>query len=57
MLDERRAAEESVSRGPELAVDVSSRMRSRSREGSLPELHLEPADKTAVRPEARKEST
>ena len=57
MLNERRAAEESVSRGPELAVDVSSRARTRGRDGSLPELHLEPADKTTVRPEARKDTT
>ena len=45
MLAARRAAEESVSRGPKLAVDVSSRMRS----GSLAELSLDEALKTSVR--------
>jgi serine/threonine protein kinase len=49
MLATRRAAEESVSRGPRLEVDVSSRMRSRNLSGSLPELELE-EDETAVRP-------
>jgi hypothetical protein len=58
MLAARRAAEESVSRGPRLAVDVSSRMRGRrSRTGtsggdsssSLPEIDL-PGENTAVRP-------
>ena len=38
MLAARRAAEESVSRGPKLAVDVSSRMRTSQ---SLPELSLD----------------
>ena len=51
MLAARRATEESVSRGPSLAVDVSSRMRGRrsSASGSsLPEIELEEED-TAVR--------
>ncbi len=47
MLAARRAQEESVSRAPRLAVDVSSRMRS----GSLPELSLDEALQTSVRPE------
>jgi serine/threonine protein kinase len=47
MLAARKAAEASVSRGPRLAVDVSSRMRSG---GSLPELSLDEELKTAVRP-------
>ena len=52
MLAARRAAEESVSRGPKLAVDVSSRMRSGNPSESLPELVLDTAIKTADRPEA-----
>ena len=52
MLAARRAAEESVSRGPKLEVDVSSRMRSGNRSGSLPELVLDSADDTAIRPPA-----
>jgi eukaryotic-like serine/threonine-protein kinase len=51
MLAARRAAEESVSRGPKLEVDVSSRMRSGNPE-SLPELVLDTAIKSADRPEA-----
>ena len=47
MLAARRAAEESVSRGPNLDVDVASRMRS----GSLPELELESGTHTMVRPQ------
>jgi serine/threonine protein kinase len=47
MLEARRAQEASISRGPRLAVDVSSRMRSG---GSLPELSLDEALQTAVRP-------
>jgi len=63
MLAARRAAEESVSRGPRLAVDVSSRMRGRrSRTGtgggdsssSLPEIEL-PGENTAVRPGTTKQ--
>ena len=46
MLEARRAAEESASRGPKLAVDVASRMGS----GSVPELSLEEGTKTALRP-------
>jgi len=47
MLEARRAAEVSASRGPKLAVDVQSRVRSES----LPELSLEDAGtKTALRP-------
>jgi len=52
MLAARRAAEESVSRGPRLEVDVASRM-SGSRSGSIPELSLEDegaGTKTRVRP-------
>jgi hypothetical protein len=46
MLAARRAAEATGSRGPNLAVDVASRMRSR-----LPELSLEEeGTKTAMRP-------
>jgi hypothetical protein len=48
MLAERRAAEASVSRAPRLGVDVASRMRS----GSLPELSLDTATRTTVRPQA-----
>jgi eukaryotic-like serine/threonine-protein kinase len=47
MLAARRAAEESVSRGPKLAVDVSSRMRSSQ---SLPELSLDQTTETVERP-------
>jgi eukaryotic-like serine/threonine-protein kinase len=57
MLAARRAAEESVSRGPKLEVDVSSRMRSRSRAGSgnsLQELELDTGEQTAARPVAGK---
>ena len=47
MLEARRAAEATGSRGPNLAVDVASRMRS----GSLSELSLEAeGTKTALRP-------
>jgi eukaryotic-like serine/threonine-protein kinase len=49
MLAARRAAEASVSRGPKLAVDVNSRMRT----GSLPEISLDEAAQTALRPAAR----
>ena len=52
MLAARRAAEESVSRGPRLEVDISSRMRSGNRSESLPELVLDTAIKTADRPDA-----
>jgi eukaryotic-like serine/threonine-protein kinase len=45
MLAERRAAEESVSRGPRLEVDVGSRVRSES----LPELSLGEGTATAFR--------
>jgi hypothetical protein len=46
MLEARRAAEESASRGPKLAVDVASRMGS----ASLPELEVEDeGTKTAIR--------
>jgi serine/threonine-protein kinase len=45
MLAERRAQQASVSRGPRLAVDVSSRMRS----ASLPEISLDEALQTSVR--------
>jgi hypothetical protein len=44
MLAARRAEEVAASRGPKLAVDVASRMRS-----SLPELSLEGGTKTAIR--------
>jgi serine/threonine-protein kinase len=44
----RRAAEESLSRGPKLEVDVASRMGS----GSLPELTAATATRIAVRPAA-----
>jgi eukaryotic-like serine/threonine-protein kinase len=57
MLAARRAAEESVSRGPKLAVDLSSRMRSRTSAGSgasLPELGLDTGEETAVRPDGGK---
>jgi eukaryotic-like serine/threonine-protein kinase len=47
MLAARRAAEESVSRGPKLAVNVSSRVTGSSQ--SLPELSLQEGE-TAVRP-------
>jgi len=49
MLAARRAAEESVSRGPKLAVDVASRMGS---SGSVPELSLDEDEgtKTRIRP-------
>ncbi|HET9317600.1 MAG TPA: serine/threonine protein kinase [Vicinamibacteria bacterium] len=46
MLAYRRAQQASVSRGPRLEVDVSSRMRS----GSLPELSLDEALQTSARP-------
>jgi eukaryotic-like serine/threonine-protein kinase len=52
MLAARRAAEESISRGPSLAVDVSSRMRGRrssASSSSLPEIHLA-EEETAFRP-------
>ena len=52
MLAARRAAEESVSRGPKLAVDVSSRMRSASQ--SLPELSPGGFTQTRVREDAGK---
>jgi serine/threonine-protein kinase len=54
LLATRREAEESVSRGPKLDVDLSSRMRTKSRAGdeSLPELGLETGDQTALRPGA-----
>ncbi len=48
MLEARRAAEESVSRGPKLAVDVASRMGSSS--SSVSELSLEDeGTKTRIR--------
>ena len=50
MVAARRAAEESVSRGPKLAVAVSSRMGSQS----LPELSLDEFTQTRVRPGASK---
>ena len=56
MLAARHAAEMSISRGPSLAVDVSSRMRGRrsSVSGmSLPELELK-EEETAVRPPPQK---
>jgi hypothetical protein len=47
MLEARRATEESVSRGPKLAVDVASRMGS---SGSVSELSLEDeGTKTRIR--------
>jgi serine/threonine-protein kinase len=46
MLQSVRAAERSVSRGRNLAVDVASRVRS----DRLPELELEDDDETALRP-------
>jgi hypothetical protein len=54
MLAARRAAEESVSRGPKLAVDVSSRMRTGHRTEGLHELVLESGEETAVRPDVPK---
>jgi serine/threonine protein kinase len=54
LLQSRRSAEEAVSRGPKLEVDVKSRVRSDG-SASLPELSLgEP--RTAVRPRPRKET-
>jgi eukaryotic-like serine/threonine-protein kinase len=51
MLAARRAAEESVSRAPKLAVDLSSRVRTGSRaDESLPELSLEEGTRTIARP-------
>jgi eukaryotic-like serine/threonine-protein kinase len=52
----RHAAEESVSRGPKLEVDVKSRVRT---EGSsaFPEVSLDESGRTAVRPKARKEAS
>jgi eukaryotic-like serine/threonine-protein kinase len=52
MLAARRAAEESVSRAPRLDVDVGSRARSGSASGSLPELELDSATRTVLRPSA-----
>jgi hypothetical protein len=52
MLAARRAAEESVSRGPRLEVDVSSRMRSGNSAENLPELVLDTSIKSADRPDA-----
>jgi serine/threonine protein kinase len=50
MLSARQAAEASVSRGPKLAVDVSSRMRS----DNLPELSIEDGLDTGLRPRPTK---
>ena len=47
LLASRREAEESVSRGPKLEVDVASRMGSAS--SSLPELSLGESTKTDAR--------
>ena len=49
MLEARRAREESVSRGPKLAVDMASRIKTSSSQ-SVPELSLLEGDETAVRP-------
>jgi serine/threonine protein kinase len=55
MLEARRAAEESVSRGPKVEVDLSGRVPGGS--SSLPELSLDDSPKTAVRQDARKETS
>jgi serine/threonine protein kinase len=54
MLEARRAAEESVSRGPKVEVDLSGRVPGGS--SSLPEVSLDDSPKTAVRRDARKET-
>jgi serine/threonine protein kinase len=54
MLAARREAEGSVSRGPKLAVDVASRMRSRDSSQDLPELSIDGGTKTAVAPRVPK---
>jgi eukaryotic-like serine/threonine-protein kinase len=55
MLAARRAAEESVSRGPKLAVDVASRMRSSSGSGSggAPDLSLSVEERVKTQVQVR----